>query len=141
MSSNVQNLKTELSQGLIDLKVHASTLGIAADRERRVAGLRANASSELKKLRELKAAFEPEILRLAEIDLTPVKNTGANIDALSDAPKIIDALNRAIASQESIVSGTVDAGTLIDAPQPIDSAAVIHSQIEALADAVAELSN
>jgi hypothetical protein len=139
MSSSVKDLKTKLSNGLTDLKVHASVLGCNAEREKKVAGLRANASSELKALRELKVAFEPEILRLAELDLAHVRNTGANVEALDDAQKIIVSLDKSIAANESIVSGTVDA-SLIDSLQPFDTASAIQEQIESLIEAVVKLS-
>lgn len=138
--NGVKESKTRLSQGIIDLRVKSNALRVAQDHEAAVAALRANAIGELRTLQELKTALEPQIVQLADLDLAPVKNTGANLDVLTDAPNIIASLNRSISAQESIVSGSVDAATLLDAPQPIDTAAVIQAKLDALIEAVVKLS-
>jgi len=141
MSSSITDSKTQLSNSITDLKVHAGMLQAAQDREKQIAALRANASSELKALKGLKAAFEPEIARLATIDLSPLKNAGANLDALNDAPNIVASLDKAIAGNQGITDGTVDAAKLLDAPQPFDTAATLQGRIETLIEAVVKLSN
>ena len=136
---SIKDSATKLSQGLIDLKVRAASLAVAAERERKIAALRANASSELKALQSLKSAFEPQILQLAGLDLSPLKDAGANLDALDDAQGILASLDKAIEANQSIVTGAVDPASLLDTQRPFDTAAIIQERVEILIEAVAQL--